>query len=137
MLLDYLGDLNWAAVIVASVAWFAFSSIWYSVPPLSQAWQRAAKAEMGTGTPLVMLLIPTFVGYLITTIVIALIARAIGVAGAGQGIALGVTLGVGFGMVGALVTQLYETKGTSYWLINGANAVIAYGIVGAIIGAWT
>ena len=45
-------------------------------------------------------------------------------------------LGVGFGMVGALVGQVYEAKGSSYWLINGINAVIAYAIVGAILAVW-
>jgi hypothetical protein len=39
-------------------------------------------------------------------------------------------------MVGALVNQVYEGKGNSYFLINGVNAVIAYGIVAAILAAW-
>ncbi len=136
MILEYFGDLNWAAVIVASIAWFAFSAVWYSVPPLSQAWQQAAKAEMGTGTPMVMLFVPTFIGYVVTTVVIALLVKAIGVSGAADGIALGVVLGLGFGTVGALVTQLYESKGSTYWLINGVNSIIAFVIVGAILGAW-
>jgi hypothetical protein len=45
-------------------------------------------------------------------------------------------LGVGFGVVGALVNQVYESKGGAYWLINGLNAVIAYAIVGAILAVW-
>ena len=48
----------------------------------------------------------------------------------------GVVLGVGFGMVGALVNQVYEGKGSSYFLINGVNAVIAYGIVAGILSVW-
>ncbi|MEX0945734.1 MAG: DUF1761 family protein [Acidimicrobiia bacterium] len=106
MILDFFGDLNWLAILVASIAWFAFSAIWYSVPPLSNAWQRAAKVTATEGPPLVSLLVPTFVGYFVTTIVIALLARAIGAADFMDGIALGVVLGVGFGVVGALVTQL-------------------------------
>lgn len=54
-----------------------------------------------------------------------------------DGVILGVLLGIGFGMVGALVNQVYEGKGNSYFLINGVNAVIAYAIVGAILAAWT
>ena len=46
------------------------------------------------------------------------------------------TLGVGFGVVGALVTQLYEQKGPNYWLLNGINAVIAYAIVAGILTVW-
>jgi hypothetical protein len=136
MILDFFGDLNWLAILVAAIAWFAFSAIWYSVPPLSNAWQRAAKVTATEGPPLVSLLVPTFVGYFVTTIVIALLARAIGAADFMDGIALGVVLGVGFGVVGALVTQLYEQKSGSYWLINGINSVIAYSIVAVIVTLW-
>ena len=137
MIFDFFGDLNWLAVLVATAAWFAFSAIWYSVPPLSNAWQKAAKVTGTEGPPLVMILIPTIVGYFVTSITIALLARAIGATELVDGIALGVVLGVGFGVVGALITQLYEQKGGSYWLINGVNAVIAYSIVAVIVTVWT
>jgi hypothetical protein len=136
MILDYLGDLNWLAVIVAAVAWFAFSAIWYSVPPLSNAWLRAAKVTPGDGPPLVALLVPTFVGYLVTTVVIALIAQAVGASELIDGLTLGIVLGIGFGVIGAAVVQIYEQKGGSYWLINGINAIIAYSIVSIIVTVW-
>jgi hypothetical protein len=136
MILDYFGDLNWLAIVVAAVAWFAFSAIWYSVPPLSNAWQKAARVDATDGPSMVTLLIPTFIGYLVTTVVIALIARAIGATEVVDGITLGIVLGVGFGVVGALVNQLYERKGASYWTINGVNAIIAYMIVAVIVTVW-
>jgi len=136
MIFDYFGDLNWLAILVASLAWFAFSAIWYSIPPLSNAWQRATKVTPGEGPPLVMILVPTYIGYLVTSIVIALIATAIRGDDVVNGLALGVALGVGFGVVGAVVNQMYEQKGNSYWLINGVNAVIAYSIVAVIVTIW-
>ena len=137
MILDFFGELNWLAVVVATVAWFAFSAIWYSLPPLSQAWQRAAKVDMtADGPPLALLFIPTLIGYFVTTVVIALIAKAIGATEVMDGVWLGVALGVGFGAVGALVNQVYEQKGSTYWLINGINAVIAYVIVAVIVTIW-
>jgi hypothetical protein len=48
-----------------------------------------------------------------------------------------VVLGIGFGMVNALVNQVYESKGNTYFLINGINAVIAYAIVTVILALWT
>jgi len=136
MIFDYFADLNWLAVLVAAIAWFVFSAIWYSIPPLSNAWQRAAKITPGEGPPLAMILIPTFIGYFVTSIVIALIATAISGDDVVNGLALGVALGVGFGVVGAVVAQMYEQKGSSYWLINGLNAVIAYSIVAVIVTVW-
>jgi hypothetical protein len=137
MILDLFGELNWLAIVVATIAWFAFSAIWYSVPPLSKAWAGAAKVDTSAdGPPLALLFIPTLIGYFVTTVVIGLIVAGLGTEGIADGIVLGVVLGVGFGMVGALVSQVYESKGTSYWLINGVNAVIAFAIVGAILAVW-
>src|SRR3970282_2567185 len=121
MIFDFFGELNWLAVLVATIAWFAFSAIWYSIPPLSKAWQEAAKVTPGDGPPLVTVLIPTFIGYFVTSIVIALLAAQIDGAELVDGLALGVALGGGFGVVGAVIGQLYEQTGRSYWLINGVN----------------
>jgi hypothetical protein len=137
MILDLFGELNWLAIVVATVAWFAFSAIWYSVPPLSQAWARAAKVDTsGDGPPLALLFIPTLIGYFVTTVVIGLLVAELGTETIADGIVLGAVLGIGFGMVGALVNQVYESKGGAYWVINGLNAVIAYAIVGAILAVW-
>jgi hypothetical protein len=138
MILDYFGDLNWLAVIVAALAWFIFSAIWYSVPPLSNAWQKAAKVDANApgAPPLVALLVPTFIGYIVTAIVIALLVKALGLTELSDGLTLGIVLGVGFGLIGALVTQLYERKGANYWLINGINAIIAFSIVSVIVTVW-
>jgi hypothetical protein len=139
MILDLLGDLNWLAVVVATIAWFAFSAIWYSVPPLSNAWANAAGVDPsgdGDGPPLVLLFIPTLIGYFVTTIVIGLLVLGVGADTLSDGIVLGIVLGVGFGMVGALVNQVYESKGSTYFLINGLNSVIAFAIVGAILAVW-
>lgn len=137
MILEFFGDLNWLAVVVATIAWFAFSAIWYSIPPLSQAWAKAAGVDTtGDGPPLALLFIPTLIGYFVTTIVIGLLVAGVGAETATDGIVLGVVLGIGFGMVGALVNQVYESKGGAYFLINGLNAVIAFAIVGAILAVW-
>ncbi|HUG07928.1 MAG TPA: DUF1761 domain-containing protein [Acidimicrobiia bacterium] len=138
MILELFGELNWLAVIVATLVWFVFSAIWYSIPPLSQAWAKAAGVDMtGEGPPLALLFIPTLIGYFVTTVVIGLLVAATSAMTVGDGIVLGAVLGVGFGMVGALVNQVYERKGGSYFLINGLNAVIAYAIVAAILAVWT
>ena len=87
MIFDSFGELNWLAIVVATVAWFAFSAIWYSVPPLSQAWQRASRVETTVQRPsLPMLFLPTLIGYFVTTVVIALLVEATGAADLGDGL---------------------------------------------------
>ena len=90
MIFDFFGELT-SAIVVATVAWFAFSAVWYSVPPLSKAWQRASKVDMSTEAHLSpSSFIPTLIGYFVTTVVIALIAKGIGATEVADGIALGV-----------------------------------------------
>ncbi len=90
----------------------------------------------GEGPPLVKILVPTFIGYFVTTIVIGLLVNAMDADSWQDGLALGASLGIGFGVVGALVNQLYEQKGRIYWLINGVNAIVAYSIVSVILSLW-
>jgi hypothetical protein len=138
MLIDRLGDLNWLAVAIATLAWFVYSAIYYSIPPISKAWQGAAGVTpQGQGTmPPPSTMIGTLVGYFVTTVVIALLVAALGITEVGNAIELGVLLGVGFGLVLAFITQIYEQKGSSYWLINGIPAIVAFSIVSVILALW-
>ena len=138
MLIDLLGDLNWLAVIVATLAWFAFSAVWYSVPPISKAWIQAARVTpQGTGTmPPPSTMIGTLVAYFVTTVVIGLLVAALGITEVGNAIELGVLLGVAFGVVLSYIGQLYEQKGSSYWWINGVASTIAFVIVCVILALW-
>ena len=136
MITDFFSDLNWLAVFVATIAWFVFSAVWYSVPAMSKAWQKSARVNPDEGGSFAVALVTSFLCYLVTTIVIALIAAGIGASTFADGVALGVVLGIGFGVASALVSQVYENKGKDYWLINGLNAVIALTIVSVIVSVW-
>lgn len=140
MITDFFSDVNWAAIAVATLAWFGFSAVWYSVPPLSGAWARAAKVDVDvddeSAPGLTTLLIPTVFGYFLATVVIALIVKAMGADSLEDGLALGLMLGVAFGIISSAITQMYESKGRFYWLINGLNAVIAFTIVSVILAVW-
>lgn len=136
MITDYFSELNWLAILVATIAWFAFSAIWYSIPPLSKAWQEAARVDPNEGGNFVLIMVQTFLTYLITTIVVALLVVGLDTSDLAGGIVLGAMLGLGFGMAGAKVVQMYETRARGYWLINGLNSIIAMSIVAAILAVW-
>ena len=138
MIFDFFDGLNWLAVLVATIAWFAWSAVWYSIPPISKPWQRAVGVDpqAGGGPPLPAIMAATLVLYFITSIVIGLLVEATGAQDAVDGIALGVALGVGFGLATALISQMYEQKGSVYWLINGVNAIVSWSIVAVILTLW-
>ena len=94
MIFDHFAELNWLAVVVATLAWFVFSAIWYSLPPISEGWQRAAKVDASQGASVVTLAIPTLIGYFVATIAVAMLVSGIGASTFDEGLALGIVLGL-------------------------------------------
>ncbi len=52
MTLDVLGDLNWLAVLVAAIAFFALGAVWYAQPVFGKAWTRASNFQLPEGDTL-------------------------------------------------------------------------------------
>ena len=141
MIFDYFDALNWLAILVASLAWFIFNAIWYSIPPISKAWQAAARLPATapgatSGAPPVGILVTDFVLYFFTSTVMGLLVAATGAADLMDGVILGATLGVAFGVTSAIVVQMFEQKGGAYSVINGITAVVTGALVGGILAAW-
>ena len=134
---EFFGDLNWLAVVVGAVAWYLYGAIYYAPPVMGKTWQKAAGVTLPDNyRPSPSLFILTFLAYLGTTIVIALLVAHSGVHDIGDGLGLGSALGVGFGLFPALVVQLYEQKGSAYWLISGIYALISWMGVTALLAVW-
>lgn len=139
MSFDLLGDVNYLAVVVAALAWFAIGSVWYLPPVMGRAWMRSAGIEMPEGfRPNPLLFVGTLVAYLVTAVAAAMLARATGSDTFGQGMRLGIVTGVGFALTITAVGALYERKpepGT-WFAINGAFNFIGYIVVAVIVTVW-
>lgn len=143
MIWDFFEGLNWLAVLAASLAWYAFSTIWYSIPPMSKVWRAAAKIAPQDKPPLPSLLTASVVLYFLATVVIALVVAATATDTVREGLALGATFGLGFGVIGGIISQgvlqayqLTEEKGGTYWLISFAHAIVGWSIVALILTLW-
>jgi Protein of unknown function (DUF1761) len=137
MLLDGLGDVNYLAVLVAALAYFAFGAIYFARPVMGNAWMRAAKLEIPEGyrpNPAMFLL--TFIAYFVAAAALALIARAIGADSVSDGIVLGVVAGVAFALTTIVGTAVYEMKGAAYMAIHALYGIIGYGLMGTIVTIW-
>ena len=143
MIFDHFDGLNWLAVLVATLAWYAFSTVWYSVPPMSTAWKAAANVAPQERPPLPSLITASVVLYFVATLVIALVVAATDTDTVPEGLALGATFGLGFGVVGGIISQgvlqayqLTEEKGGAYWLVSFAHAIAGWSIATVIIAIW-
>jgi Protein of unknown function (DUF1761) len=127
-------DISWLGVVAAAVASFAVGAVWYSPVMFAGVWQRESKVVMGPGNGPGMgtILAAAFVLHLLASIAFAMF---LGVRpglqfGAGAGFAAGL-----FWVAGAFgVNYLFERRSFKLWLINGGYNVVAFTVLGAVLG---
>lgn len=141
MSFDALGELNWLAVIVGAVVYFALGALWYSPPFLGRAWQRsigwdpeATPPEMKATTYLV-----PFLAYLVMAIAVGLLASATGTDTLVEGLVLGLVVGVGLNLMHTLVDATFDPGKPGPWTwfgINGSYHTIGLITVSVIVAIW-
>lgn len=137
-LTDVWTDLNWWAVLVATLSTFAVGGIWYSKGVLGGVWQKlvgltdkdikSANLTMTMGATLVVTLISAWGLAVLETLLL--------VDGWMQGAGLGLFVGLVFVSTGWLVNSLYEQRSLKLWKINAGYATLALVVMGAILAAW-
>ena len=134
-------DLNWLAIIVAAVAYFALGALWYSKILFANRWIADSKidindpnAKKGMG----LMFGGSFVLMFVQSLAIAIIAERIDIRGDGwmSGLKLGAVTGCCFCAAAIGVNYLYEKKPLSLFLINAGYAIAGNIIAGIVICSW-
>jgi hypothetical protein len=135
MTFDALGDLNWLAVIVAALAYFAIGAVWYAPPVFGKAWMAAggmAMPEAGTRPSPAIYLTP-LVGSVLSAIALGMLAKATGTDTLEEGTALGLVVAIGFAVAICLVTAQFESEKPKPMVWGAVNA--GYHVVGNLVAA--
>jgi Protein of unknown function (DUF1761) len=133
-----LGELNWLAVVVATVVYMVLGALWYSPVLFADAWMRASGVTMPEERPGPGIFAFPGIAYLFSSIATAMIAEASGSDSLGEGLALGLVVGVGYAAASALVGATFDDKpdrGTWFAITAGFNC-IALVIVALIVSLW-
>ena len=131
-----LTDINWIAVVVATVAAFALGGLWYSKALFGDIWMQEVglTEEAVNNANMPMTFGGTFVLQLIATIALAAFL------GADSPWLTGLETGITDGLVWVAtaygVTYLFEQRPLRLFLINAGYYVVLYAIVGTVLGAW-
>lgn len=130
-----LTDLNWWAILTATVAAFALGGLWYG-PLFGKAWVAAlGKAEediQPSPRPFVI----AAVAALITCIVVAALMRALGLSGLLPGALFGLVIGLGLVATATATDSGFCGWSLNLWLIQNGYHVAYSALMGAIIGVW-
>jgi hypothetical protein len=124
--------INPIAVVAAAASTFILGGLWYSLL-FAKPWQRAAGVtddQLKTGAPRI------FIGSALLALVMAAsLAAFIGAGGAVFGLSAGLAAGVTWVAAAFGINYLFERRPLRLWVINSAYNVLAFGVMGLIIGA--
>ena len=132
---DALSDLNWLAVIVAALAYFAIGAVWYAPPVFGKVWSAAggmAMPEAGARPSPAIYLTP-LVGSVLSAVALGMLAKATDTDTLQEGIALGLVVAIGFAVAISFVTAQFESEKPKPLVWGAVNA--GYHVVGNLVAA--
>ncbi|MEU7476042.1 DUF1761 domain-containing protein [Lentzea sp. NPDC042327] len=140
MSLSVLGDLNWFAVVVATVAYYGLGAIWYAEFAFGRAWRRSLGWDLTPperiGSSVYTIPLATCFA---ATLAVAMVAAASGTDDVLEGLLLGLVVGVGVAFPVMFVGGVFDTTKPApkaSVAIGAGFHVIGLGLVGAILGLW-
>ncbi|MBA2477409.1 MAG: DUF1761 domain-containing protein [Sporichthyaceae bacterium] len=141
MTFDVLGDLNWLAVLVAGVAFFALGGLWYSNLMFGKQWSLAVgwEAPEGERPPVSLYLMP-LATCLVSAVGLAMLAVATTSDTVGEGVVLGLVTGIALAASALVVTGFFDPKKPRpmVWVaITSGYHVVGFVVVATIVSAWT
>lgn len=137
MLTDAFGDLNWAAVVVAGLAYFVLGAVWYTNALFGRQYRTALGVDPDVqAQPDPMSLVTNFVGWMLAAVALGLIAVSAGADSLLDGIVLGLVVSVGVILTQLVVNATYEGRGTAILKVNAPYMITGYAAMGAILASW-
>ncbi len=138
---NLFNNLNWPAIVVAGLAYWAIGSLWYSPVLFAKKWiaylnidVNAPNAKKGMG----LMFGGSFVLMFVQALAIAIIAERLEIRGNGwmSGLKLGALTGACFCATTIGVNYLYEKKPIGLFMINAGYALVGNIIAAIIICTW-
>ena len=128
--------LNWWAIIVATVSTFVLGWLWYSPILFGNAWMKVTGLTEESIKQANMAKV--FGGAFALTLIASInLGMFLGPkSDLAFGIAAGAATGIGWIVPAFGVVYLFEQRPTKQWFINGGYWVVAFIMMGAILGAW-
>ncbi len=134
--MSHLTEVNYLAVLVATIASFLLGGWWYSGAGFGKAWLAAIGKSMDDlGSPTVAMTL-TFFSTFFTAIILAILINALGDPTLFRGARLGLVLGVGIVATSMFSDYLFSGNPMTLFFIQSGYRIVLLTIMGGILGAW-
>ncbi len=131
------GDFDWWAILVATLASYAFGALWYSPVLFGNSWaklQDKSPEEMQKGAVKAMLI--TFITTFFTVLVVEIFIVGLQANFIGQAVMVGILIGL-FVVAGNMLSEnLYSGKPLKLWWITAGYRFVMILIMAIILGLW-
>ena len=132
--------INWLAVLVAGLAYFALGALWYSKLLFANSWIKLSGVNVNDPNAkkgMAQTMLTSLVMMIICCLGLALILYKMKAGGNWMtGAKIGLIAGICFSSTGISISYLYEKKPFSLQLINGAYNTVGCIAAGIIIAMW-
>jgi len=136
--MDYLGELNWWAVIAAAAAGYATCGVWYSQSVFGKAWMKAAglggKTKNVKGDKFTVIMLISAITIVITAAALAVLFDVLRLSGVMDGATLGLLVAGGFLVTNNGMHKLYEMRPYMHFSITALGDVASLVVMGAVLG---
>lgn len=135
-------DVNYWAVIVATLSTLVIGSIWYTPKVFGTRWAQLAKVDLDDagGASGVGAIVTTVIVSFITAWVLAIATQTAWVAFEGGYLGLAVTVGVmlwaGFTAARFITHDAFERRPAALTLMNISHELVTVVVMALIIGVW-
>lgn len=129
-------NVNWLAVLVASLAAFAIGSVWYSPLLFSKAWQKELNLSdydiKNSNMALIfgLAFILMFISALVLELFLPRESTAL------VGLVAGLLVSIGWIATALGVNYLFGRRSLKLYLIDAGYFVVFFAVMGLILGAW-
>ncbi len=138
-----LGQLNFLAILVATLIANVIGAVWFSPKAFFPVWWKliGKRPEESPGSEnMAYVFGMTFLGVLGYTFGLALVLEVITVAHGSLDVVTGALVGAMLGLLigggASLSHRMFAGQGFKVWLLEIGNDVVALAVVGAILAAW-
>lgn len=135
----FLSNINWLAVLVAAIAYFALGALWYS-PLFGKKWIQYQNIDMNDPNikkGVAGIMGGSFILMLLATIGLAILVARIPLnGGVMSGLKLGLSTGLLFSATAISITYLYIKKPIGLHFIDGLYHVVGQIIAAIILCIW-
>jgi preprotein translocase subunit YajC len=145
-------EINWLAVVAASLAMFVIGAVWFMPKTFYPVWMKAqgrkvpnTQVEMSAGST-VLMFGGTFVGTVVQAVTLAIVINLAQTVdptiGAVGGAAIGALLGFGIGAASSFSHRQFsqadhnQVNAVWVWVLEVGQDITSLTVAGLIIGSW-